>query len=361
MSRKYNFCAGPSAFPEEVLLELKEEILDWKNHGLSVMEMSHRSKEFVAIAAEAKQDLIDLLKINSDYEVLFIQGGATLQFSMVPMNLINADGLCSYLDVGYWSKKAIKEAERLKLKVHIAASSAENSYKSFPSPVDWEINENSSYTHVVLNETIDGAALRNFSSLPEHSNLVADASSCILSEPLDVNKFSLIYAGAQKNIGPAGLAIVILKKDFLDNDIQLPSLLDYKTYAENDSMANTPPTFAWYLSGKVFKWLKKNGGLENQSKINESKAKKLYQYIDQSDFYKNDVSPGSRSIMNIPFLLQDESLDNLFIKNSEENGLLNLKGHRSVGGMRASIYNAVPEEAVDTLVEFMKDFEKKNG
>ena len=192
MSRKYNFCAGPSAFPEEVLLELKEEILDWKNHGLSVMEMSHRSKEFVSIAAEAKQDLIDLLQINSDYEVLFIQGGATLQFSMVPMNLINTNGLCSYLDVGYWSKKAIKEAERLKLNVHIAASSAEISYKSFPNPVDWEINENSSYTHVVLNETIDGAALRDFSSLPKNSNLVADASSCILSEPLDVNKFSLM-------------------------------------------------------------------------------------------------------------------------------------------------------------------------
>ena len=358
--RKYNFCAGPSALPTEVLEELKEEILDWKKYGLSVMEMSHRSKEVVEIAETAKQDFIDLLKIDSNYDVLFIQGGASLQFSMVPMNLLtSSDSLSNYLNVGQWSKKAIKEAKKYG-NLNISASSEDISFKQYPSPSDWKIDDSASYLHLVMNETIDGACLRNHDNLPD-INLVADCSSCILSEPLNVSKFALIYSGAQKNIGPAGLAIIIIRKDLLIDRDDLPAMMSYKTYSDSDSMYNTPPTFAWYLSGKVFKWLKNKGGLENQKKENESKASKLYEFIDSSDFYKNDVHKESRSIMNVPFLMNDESLNSKFLKESEEHGLLNLAGHRSVGGMRASIYNAVPEEGVEALIEFMKNFEKQNG
>ena len=358
--RKYNFCAGPSALPTEVLEELKEEILDWKKYGLAVMEMSHRSKEVVEIAETAKQDFIDLLKIDSNYDVLFIQGGASLQFSMVPMNLLpSSDSLSNYLNVGQWSKKAIKEAKKYG-NLNISASSEDISFKQYPSPSDWKIDDSASYLHLVMNETIDGACLRNHNNLPD-INLVADCSSCILSEPLNVSKFALIYSGAQKNIGPAGLAIIIIRKDLLIDRDDLPAMMSYKTYSDSDSMYNTPPTFAWYLSGKVFKWLKNKGGLENQKKENESKASKLYEFIDSSDFYKNDVHKESRSIMNVPFLMNDESLNPKFLKESEEHGLLNLAGHRSVGGMRASIYNAVPEEGVEALIEFMKNFEKQNG
>ena len=358
--RKYNFCAGPSALPTEVLEELKEEILDWKKYGLSVMEMSHRSKEVVEIAETAKQDFIDLLKIDSNYDVLFIQGGASLQFSMVPMNLLpSSDSLSNYLNVGQWSKKAIKEAKKYG-NLNISASSEDISFKQYPSPSDWKIDDSASYLHLVMNETIDGACLRNHDNLPD-INLVADCSSCILSEPLNVSKFALIYSGAQKNIGPAGLAIIIIRKDLLIDRDDLPAMMSYKTYSDSDSMYNTPPTFAWYLSGKVFKWLKNKGGLENQKKENESKASKLYEFIDSSDFYKNDVHKESRSIMNVPFLMNDESLNPKFLKESEEHGLLNLAGHRSVGGMRASIYNAVPEQGVEALIEFMKNFEKHNG
>ena len=265
MSRKYNFCAGPSALPTDVLNDLKEEILDFQGYGLSTMEMSHRSKEFVEIAETAKQDLIDLLDVNDDYEVLFVQGGASLQFSMVPMNLLaNSNSSCDYLDVGQWSVKAIKEAKKYG-NVNIAASSADVSYKKYPAPENWNLNEKSDYLHLVMNETIDGVCLRDLNNLPD-SNIVADCSSCILSEPLDISKFGLIYAGAQKNIGPAGLAIIIIKKELLKDQAHLPAMMNYKTYADSDSMYNTPPTFAWYLSGKVFKWLKKNGGLTNQKK-----------------------------------------------------------------------------------------------
>ena len=360
MSRNYNFCAGPAAIPEEVLSQLKEEIPDWKGKGLSVMEMSHRSKEFVEIAETAKQDFIDLLEINSDYEVLFIQGGASLQFSMVPMNLLASDkSLCSYLDVGQWSKKAIKEAKKFGL-VEISASSADESYKKYPDPKSWKIDENSLFTHLVLNETIDGVSLRNLENLPK-SNLVADCSSCILSEPLDVSKFGMLYAGAQKNIGPSGLAIIVIKKELIKEKENLPAMMQYKTYADSDSMYNTPPTFAWYLSGMVFKWLKKNGGLLNQKAVNESKANALYSFIDESSFYMNDIDKVSRSLMNVPFLLSDDSLNTKFLSEAESNGLLNLGGHRSVGGMRASIYNGVPKEGVDSLISFMKEFEKSNG
>ena len=252
MSRNYNFCAGPAALPNEVLEQLREEIPDWKGKGLSVMEMSHRSKEFVEIAETAKQDFIDLLEIDKNYEVLFIQGGASLQFSMIPMNFLeSSQSLCSYLDVGQWSKKAIKEAKKFG-QVEIAASSAEVSYKKYPKPDKWKISPDSKFTHLVLNETIDGVSLRNLDDIPE-INLVADCSSCILSEPLDVSKFSMLYAGAQKNIGPSGLAIIVIKKDLLEEKDNLPAMMQYKTYADSDSMYNTPPTFAWYLSGMVFK------------------------------------------------------------------------------------------------------------
>ena len=360
MSRKYNFCAGPSALPTDVLNDLKDEILDFQGYGLSTMEMSHRSKEFVEIAETAKQDLIDLLDINDDYEVLFIQGGASLQFSMVPMNFLkNKDSSCDYLDVGQWSIKAIKEAKKYG-NVNVAASSADVSYKKYPHPNIWNNRADSDYLHLVMNETIDGVCLRDHDNLPD-VNIVADCSSCILSEPLDITKFGLIYAGAQKNIGPAGLAIIIIKKDLLMEHPHLPAMMNYKTYADSDSMYNTPPTFAWYLSGKVFKWLKKNGGLSNQKKVNESKSSKLYSFIDNNDFYFNDVDKDSRSIMNVPFLLKDDSLNARFLAESEAAGLLNLGGHRSVGGMRASIYNGVSEEAVDALVDFMKLFSEKNG
>ena len=360
MSRKYNFCAGPSALPTDVLNDLKEEILDFQGYGLSTMEMSHRSKEFVEIAETAKKDLIDLLEVNNDYEVLFIQGGASLQFSMVPMNLLkSSNSSCDYLDVGQWSIKAIKEAKKYG-NVNVAASSADISYKKYPNPESWNLNGESDYLHLVMNETIDGVCLRDFNNLPS-SNIVADCSSCILSEPMDISKFGLIYAGAQKNIGPAGLAIIIIKKDLLKEHTHLPAMMNYKTYADSDSMYNTPPTFAWYLSGKVFKWLKKNGGLSNQKKVNESKSSKLYSFIDNNDFYFNDVDKDSRSIMNVPFLLKDDSLNARFLAESEAAGLLNLGGHRSVGGMRASIYNGVSEEAVDALVDFMKLFSEKNG
>ena len=358
--RKFNFCAGPSALPNEVLEELREEILDWKSQGLSVMEMSHRSKEVVEIAETAKQDFIDLMNIGPDYDVLFIQGGASLQFSMVPMNLLTPSKVLSnYLNVGQWSKKAIKEAKKFG-EVNISASSEEDSYKKYPTPMDWKVDKNAAYLHLVMNETIDGACLRNHENFPD-IDLVADCSSCILSEPLDVSKFALIYAGAQKNIGPAGLAIVIIRKDLLTEKNDIPAMMSYKTYSDSDSMYNTPPTFAWYLSGKVFKWLKKNGGLTNQKKVNESKSTKLYSFIDGNDFYFNDVEKNSRSIMNVPFLLKDDSLNSKFLSESEDAGLLNLAGHRSVGGMRASIYNGVSEEAVDALVDFMKLFAEKNG
>ena len=276
------------------------------------------------------------------------------------MNFLkNKDSSCDYLDVGQWSIKAIKEAKKYG-NVNVAASSADVSYKKYPHPNIWNNRADSDYLHLVMNETIDGVCLRDHDNLPD-VNIVADCSSCILSEPLDITKFGLIYAGAQKNIGPAGLAIIIIKKDLLMEHPHLPAMMNYKTYADSDSMYNTPPTFAWYLSGKVFKWLKKNGGLSNQKKVNESKSSKLYSFIDNNDFYFNDVDKDSRSIMNVPFLLKDDSLNARFLAESEAAGLLNLGGHRSVGGMRASIYNGVSEEAVDALVDFMKLFSEKNG
>lgn len=356
MSRLYNFCAGPAALPEAVLTQAQEELLDWQGKGLSVMEMSHRSSEFVAIAETAEADLRELMNISDDYAVLFLQGGATQQFSAVPMNLLQGRGKANYVNTGQWSKKAIKEAGRY-CDVNVVASSEAENFSVIPAFDSWDIDSEGAYLHYTPNETIGGV---EFFWTPEvDMALVADMSSTILSRPIDVKEFGLIYAGAQKNIGPSGLTLVIARKDLLGNAHALtPAMLDYQVHADAGSMSNTPPAYAWYMAGLVFKWLKAGGGLAEMEKTNRRKAEKLYQYIDASDFYANPVEVRSRSLMNVPFTLADSELDKAFLQQAEENGLLNLKGHRSVGGMRASIYNAVPEAAVDALIDFMQGFAK---
>ena len=359
MPRKFNFGAGPATMPESVLKEVQEELLDWNGLGLSVMEISHRSPEFIQIANQAEQDFRDLLSISEDYAVLFTHGGATMQNAMVPLNLASKEGSADYVNSGHWAKRSIKEAQRY-TNVNIAATSEEEDFRYFPKQESWEFSQNSSYVHYTPNETIGGLCLRAI----EHSEvpIVADYSSGILSEPLDVNKFSLIYGGAQKNIGPSGLGFVVIKKDLLGNPQPItPNLLNYTLIHEGESMSNTPPTFAWYVAGKVFKWLKSLGGVEEIAKINIRKADKLYSYIDGSEFYENNINEENRSIMNVPFLLVNEDLNDKFLKESKEAGLLALKGHRSVGGMRASIYNGLPEEGVDALVDFMDIFSKENS
>ena len=359
MPRKFNFGAGPATMPEPVLKEVQEELLDWNGLGLSVMEISHRSPEFIQIAKQAEQDFRDLLSISEDYAVLFTHGGATMQNAMVPLNLASKDGSADYVNSGHWAKRSIKEAQRY-TNVNISATSEEEDFRYFPRQESWEFSQNSSYVHYTPNETIGGLCLRSIerSEVP----IVADYSSGILSEPLDVNKFSLIYGGAQKNIGPSGLGFVVIKKDLLGNPQPItPNLLNYTLIHEGESMSNTPPTFAWYVAGKVFKWLKSLGGVEEIAKINIRKADKLYTYIDTSEFYENNINEENRSIMNVPFLLVNEDLNDKFLKESKEAGLLALKGHRSVGGMRASIYNGLPEEGVDALVDFMDIFSKENS
>ncbi|MBB5187148.1 MULTISPECIES: 3-phosphoserine/phosphohydroxythreonine transaminase [Zhongshania] len=359
MARRFNFCAGPASIPEAVLTEAAEQMLDWQGRGLSVMEMSHRSDEMVGIANEAEADLRELMGISDDYAVLFLQGGASSQFSAVPLNLMGEGKVVDYVNTGEWSKKAIKEAKRY-AKVNVVASSEDTNFTTIPAFDSWKLSEDAAYLHYTPNETIGG--LEFFWTPESKVPLVADMSSTILSRPVDVNKFGLIYAGAQKNIGPAGLTIVIVRKDLLGKANAItPTMMDYKTAADNDSMYNTPPTLAWYLAGLVFKWLKAQGGLEAMEVINRRKAEKLYAYIDASGFYSNPVEVASRSLMNIPFVLADASLDKAFLAGAEEAGLLNLKGHRSVGGMRASVYNAVPEEAVDALIAYMKTFAEQNS
>ena len=357
MPRKFNFGAGPATMPEPVLKEVQEELLDWNGLGLSVMEISHRSAEFIEIAQQAETDFRDLLSVPDDYAVLFTHGGATMQNAMVPLNLASPDGIVDYVNSGHWAKRSIKEAERY-TNVHIAATSEEEDFKYFPAQDSWKLSEESSYVHYTPNETIGGLCLRSIdnSKIP----VIADYSSGILSEPIDVSKFSLIYGGAQKNIGPSGLGFVIVKKDLLGKAQPItPNLLNYTLIHEGESMSNTPPTFAWYVAGKVFKWLKSLGGVEAISIINNRKAKKLYSYIDSSNFYSNTIKEENRSIMNVPFLLGNDELNDKFLDESKEAGLLALKGHRSVGGMRASIYNGLPEEGVDALIEFMDIFVKK--
>ncbi len=359
MNRLFNFCAGPAALPEAVLSQAQSELLDWRSKGLSVMEMSHRSAEFVEIAETAEADLRELMNVSDDYAVLFLQGGATQQFSSVPLNLLAGKSKANYVNTGQWSKKAIKEAKRY-CDVQVVASSEDNNFASIPAFDTWDIDEDAAYLHYTPNETIGGV---EFFWTPEVSMpLVGDMSSTILSRPIDVNKFGVIYAGAQKNIGPSGLTIVIVRKDLLGKASPLaPSMLDYKVHADAGSMSNTPPAYGWYMAGLVFKWLKDQGGLTAIEAINRRKYEKLYSFIDANDFYANPVELQSRSSMNVPFTVGDSSLDKVFLQQSEEAGLLNLKGHRSVGGMRASIYNAVSESAVDALIAFMDDFAKANG
>ncbi len=358
MLRAYNFSAGPSALPTEVLTEVQEELLDFKANKTSVMEISHRGDIFMELATAAEKDLRDILAIPNNYKVLFLQGGASSQFAMVPINLLRGRQTANYVNTGHWSKKAIAEAERF-CEVNIASDSISNGYTDIADFDKWIIDENAAYLHYTPNETLSGL---EFDYIPEvEMPLAADMSSTILSRPIDVAKFGVIYAGSQKNIAPAGLTIVIVRDDLIGRPIKgQPTLFNYKIHADNNSMYNTPPTFAWYVAGKVFKWIKKKGGLESLAKANKAKAMKLYNAIDNSAFYHNNVNHKYRSWMNISFVLANESLNELFLQKAINRNLLYLKGHKAVGGMRASIYNAMDEKGIDALVDFMKDFEKEN-
>ncbi len=361
MARVFNFSAGPAALPEDVLKQAEAELLDWHGSGMSVMEMSHRGKEFMSIAAEAEADLRELMAIPDNYKVLFLQGGASSQFAMVPLNLMGRTGRADYMKTGSWSKKAIAEGKRYGTVNLIADTYIDDKFTSEPAADSLNFSSDAAYVHYTPNETIEGV---EFSYIPDSGTipLVADLSSTILSRPIDVSRFGIIYAGAQKNIGPAGLTIVIVREDLIGSAMEhTPTMFNYDTHAGAGSMYNTPPTYGWYLAGLVFKWLKENGGLQAMAAINERKAKALYGAIDGSDFYNNPVDRNCRSWMNVPFTLANADLDADFLKQAGEAGLKTLKGHRSVGGMRASIYNAMPEEGVKALIDFMADFERKNA
>ena len=360
MARVYNFSAGPATLPQAVIERARDEMLDWNGSGMSVMEMSHRGKEYMSIAVQAEADLRELMTIPDNYKVMFLQGGASSQFAMVPMNLLRGKNKADYINTGAWSKKAIAEAKRY-CDVNIAATTESTNFSSTPAQDELNLDADAAYMHFTPNETIGGV---EFPYLPETGGvpIVADMSSTILSRPMDVSKYGVIYAGAQKNIGPAGLTVVIVRDDLIGETIDgTPSMFNYKTLSDNDSMYNTPPTYSWYLAGLVFDWLKSNGGLSAMSEINERKASALYGAIDGSGFYANPVEVQSRSWMNVPFTLADSELDSVFLEEAKGVGLVTLKGHRSVGGMRASIYNAMPEEGVNALIEFMADFEKRHG
>ena len=360
MERIYNFSAGPAVLPQEVLEQARDEMLNWQGSGMSVMEMSHRGKEFMGIAAQAEADLRELLAIPTTYKVLFLQGGASSQFAMVPMNLLRGKTSADYVNTGEWSKKAIKEAKKF-CSVNIAATSEDKNFSYAPAQDKWTLNKDAAYVHYTPNETIGGV---EFHWVPDTGSvpLVADMSSNILSKQIDVSQYALIYAGAQKNIGPAGLTIVIVREDLLGQTVAgTPSMFDYKIHADNESMYNTPPTYAMYIAGLVFKLLKRKGGLAVMEQHNIAKANALYDCLDSTAFYTCPTARENRSRMNIPFTLKDAALDETFLKGAKEHGLAQLKGHRSVGGMRASIYNAMPIEGVKALVEYMKAFEKKNG
>ena len=357
--RAHNFCAGPAALPVAVLERAQAELLNWQGAGASIMELSHRSPEFMGIAERAEASLRRLLGIGEDYAVLFQQGGASQQFASVPLNLSRADDTVDQVVTGQWSKKALAEGKRL-ANVNVASSSESSNFTTIAAQSDWSTTPDAAYLHYCPNETIGGL---EFAFVPKSDvPLIADMSSTILSRPIDVDQFGVIYAGAQKNIGPAGLCIVIVRRDLLGRAREnIPAMLDWKIAAENDSMYNTPPTFGIYLAGLVFEWLESLGGLDTMYAINKRKAETLYKVIDDSEFYANPVDPQSRSLMNVPFTLADATLDKVFLEQAEEAQLLNLKGHRSVGGMRASIYNAVEQASVDALCEFMHRFEKENG
>ena len=359
MSRAFNFSAGPAMLPTAVIERAQAEMADWNGSGMSVMEMSHRGKEYMSIAAQAETDLRALMNIPDNYKVLFLQGGASQQFSAIPLNLMRGKS-ADYINTGMWSKKAIGEAKRLG-DVRVAASTEDTNFTTVPAADTLNLDSNAAYVHYTPNETIGGV---EFPYIPDTGNspLIADMSSTILSRPIDATKFGMIYAGAQKNIGPAGLTIVIIRDDLIGHANEgTPITLDYKTPAENESMYNTPPTYSWYMAGLVFDWLRQNGGLEAMGQTNQRKAEKLYAAIDGSDFYANPVETSARSWMNVPFTLANADLDADFLAGAKNAGLLTLKGHRSVGGMRASIYNAMPEEGIDTLVSFMAEFERTKG
>jgi phosphoserine aminotransferase len=346
--------------PETVLIRARDELLDWHGTGMSVMEMSHRSKEYLSIATQAEADLRALLSIPDSYKVLFLQGGATSQFAMVPMNLLRGGTQADYINTGSWSKKAIAEAQRY-CEVNVAASSADTGFTTIPAIGTWQLDGDAAYVHYTPNETIGGV---EFHEIPDTGDvpLVADMSSTILSRPIDVSRYGLIYAGAQKNIGPAGLTVVIVRDDLTGSTLPgTPSMFDYRLHADNGSMLNTPPTFAWYLAGLVFAWLHEQGGLAAMAEINRRKANRLYDAIDASGFYRSPVDPACRSWMNVPFTLDNPDLDGEFLARAKAAGLVNLKGHRSVGGMRASIYNAMPEAGIEALVAFMQEFERRHG
>jgi len=360
MSRVYNFSAGPAMLPEEVIQKAASEMNDWNGSGMSVMEMSHRGKEFVSIAEKAEKDLRDLMAIPESYKVLFLQGGASSQFAMVPLNLLRGKKSADYINTGAWSKKAIAEAKKF-CDVDVAATSEAVNFSSVPPQSEWKLNPEAAYVHYTPNETIGGV---EFHWIPDAGNvpLVVDMSSTILSRPIDVRSFGVIYAGAQKNIGPAGLTIVIVREDLIGEEMaRTPSMFSYATMAKAGSMYNTPPTYSWYMAGLVFEWIKQRGGLQAMATMNKNKADKLYAAIDNSDFYKNPVELESRSWMNVPFTLAKSDLDSKFLEEAKADGLVTLKGHRSVGGMRASIYNAMPEEGVNALITFMSKFEKDNS
>ena len=359
MSRVYNFSAGPAVLPEEVLKEAQEEMLDYRGCGMSVMEMSHRSKVFQNIIDEAEADLRDLMGIPSNYKVLFLQGGASLQFSMIPMNLMK-NGVADYIVTGQWAKKAYAEAQKYG-KAHKIASSEDKTFSYIPDCSDLPISPDADYVYICENNTIYGTKYKKLPNT-KGKTLVADVSSCFLSEPVNVSDYGIIYGGVQKNIGPAGMVISIIRDDLITDDVLpgTPTMMKFKTHADAGSLYNTPNCYCIYMCGKVFKWLKKMGGLEVMKQRNEEKAKLLYDFLDQSKLFKGTVVPEDRSLMNVPFITGNADLDAKFVKESKEAGLENLKGHRTVGGMRASIYNAMPKEGVETLVAFMKKFEEEN-
>ena len=359
MSRVFNFSAGPAALPLEVLEIIRNDIPDWLGSGMSVMEVSHRSKDFVELAARCEANLRQLLSVPDDYSVLFTQGGATLQMAMAPLNLAAEGDTVDYVITGSWGKKAAGEAKKF-CNVNVAADASDRNFTYIPDEPSWHRSDDAAYLHITPNETIAGV---EFNFVPAgQTPIVADMSSNILSRPIDVSDYGVIYAGAQKNIGPAGITLVVVRNDLLERvRPNNAHLMTWKSYAESDSMTNTPPTFAWYVADLVFQWLLQQGGVAAIAEVNARKAAKLYAAIDESDFYSNPVALDSRSRMNVPFILADDALDQAFLEESAAAGLTNLKGHRSVGGMRASIYNAVPEAAVDALITFMAEFERQHG
>lgn len=356
MTRVFNFSAGPAALPTEVLERARDELLDYHGRGLSVMEMSHRSKEFIAIAEQAEADLRELLGVPEDYHVLFMQGGATLQFAAVPLNLLRQRNSADYVNTGSWAEKAMAEARRY-CDVRVVASAEDENFSYVPAFDTWDLSADAAYVHVTGNETIGGVEFHRYPDTGDVP-LVADLSSTLLSRPLDVSQFGVIYSGAQKNIGPAGITVVLVRGDLVGHaSPATPSMLDYAVQAQSGSMHNTPPTYSWYIAGLVFRWLKAQGGLAVMAERNCAKAVKLYTAVDASNFYRCPVRPADRSWMNVAFTLADPALDAAFLTGADARGLLNLKGHRSVGGMRASLYNAVTEQAVDALIEYLRDFE----